>query len=215
MSEHRLLPIAVFISGGGTTLTNLCDRIQSGDLPCEIKLVISSKPHVRGVALAQERGLPCHVVQRKEFASVAEYSAVLFDHCRRAGVELVVLGGFLSLIHIPNDFEHRVMNIHPSLIPAFSGKGFHGGKVHQAVVDRGVKVSGCTVHFADNEYDHGPIILQRTVPVSSHDSADDVARRVFEVECEAYPEAIQLFAEGRIRISDTRVEILDEPSPSA
>ena len=121
-----------------------------------------------------------------------------------------LLGGFLQLVQVPDDFLGRVMNIHPSLIPAFCGKGFYGEYVHEAVLAMGVKVTGCTVHFADNEYDHGPIILQRAVPVLDTDTAEILAARVFQQECEAYPEAIRLFAEGKLRIEGRRVKILKE-----
>jgi phosphoribosylglycinamide formyltransferase-1 len=121
---------------------------------------------------------------------------------------LVCLAGFLQLISIPEDFQGRVMNIHPALIPAFCGKGFYGHHVHEAVLAYGVKITGCTVHFCDNQYDHGPIILQRAVPVLDDDTPDSLAARVFQQECEAYPEAIRLFAEGRLRIEGRRVRIL-------
>jgi folate-dependent phosphoribosylglycinamide formyltransferase PurN len=117
------------------------------------------------------------------------------------------MGGFLKHVLIPADFEHRVMNIHPGLIPAFCGQGFYGHHVHQAVLDYGVKISGCTVHFADNQYDHGPIILQRTVPVLDEDTPDTLAARIFEQECEAYPEAVRLFAEGRLQVVGRRVRV--------
>jgi phosphoribosylglycinamide formyltransferase-1 len=122
-------------------------------------------------------------------------------------VELVVMGGFLKHLLIPTDFSGRVMNIHPSLIPAFCGQGFFGRRVHEAVLEYGARISGCTVHFVDDEYDHGPIIMQRAVPVLDDDSPASLAARVFAHECEAYPEAIQLFAEGRIRVEDRRVSI--------
>ena len=118
------------------------------------------------------------------------------------------MAGFLQLVLIPEDFRNRVFNIHPALIPAFCGKGYYGHRVHEAVLASGAKVSGCTVHFADNEYDHGPIIVQRTVPVLDDDTAETLAQRVFVEECEAYPEAIRLFAEGRLRIEGKRVRIL-------
>jgi folate-dependent phosphoribosylglycinamide formyltransferase PurN len=117
------------------------------------------------------------------------------------------MAGFLQLITIPEDFQHRVMNIHPALIPAFSGKGFYGHHVHEAALAMGVKVSGCTVHFADNQYDHGPIILQRVVPVLDDDTPDTLAARVFEQESEAYPEAIRLFADGRLTVEGRRVRV--------
>jgi len=125
--------------------------------------------------------------------------------CREASVELVVMGGFLKHVRIPPDFEHRVVNIHPALIPAFCGKGFYGLRVHSAVLEYGAKVSGCTVHFADNQYDHGPIILQLTVEVRDDATPETLAHRVFAQECEAYPEAIRLFASGHLRILGRRV----------
>ena len=124
------------------------------------------------------------------------FSETIFDLCRKADVDLVTLAGFLCHLEIPDDFAGRVMNIHPALIPAFCGKGMYGEKVHAAVLERGCKVSGCTVHFADNEYDHGPIILQRAVPVLDDDTPDTLAARVFEQECEAYPEAIRLLGKS-------------------
>ena len=117
------------------------------------------------------------------------------------------MGGWLKLVVIPDDFQNRVMNIHPALIPAFCGKGFYGHRVHEAVLEYGAKISGCTVHFVDNQYDHGPIILQRTVDVLTDDTPDTLAARVFAAECEAYPEALRLFAAGRLRVEDRRVRV--------
>jgi folate-dependent phosphoribosylglycinamide formyltransferase PurN len=147
-------------------------------------------------------------VNRKEAGSREEFSRRIFDLCRQAQADLVCMAGFLQLITIPEDFLGRVMNIHPALIPAFCGQGYYGHHVHEAVLAYGAKITGCTVHFADNEYDHGPIILQRAVPVLDDDTPDTLAGRVFEQECEAYPEAICLFAEGRLKIGDRRVRIL-------
>ena len=121
------------------------------------------------------------------------------------------MAGFLKRVTIPEDFANRVTNIHPGLIPAFCGHGFYGHHVHEAVLDYGAKLSGCTVHFADNQYDHGPVILQRAVPVLDDDTAETLAARVFEAECEAYPEAIQLIAQGRVRVEGRKVRILPEP----
>ncbi|HBL42532.1 MAG TPA: phosphoribosylglycinamide formyltransferase, partial [Planctomycetaceae bacterium] len=154
-------------------------------------------------------GLRCEVVRRRDFQDIGEFSTTIFGLCREVGADLVTLAGYLSLIHIPEDYQHRVMNIHPALIPAFCGHGFYGHKVHEAVVARGVKVSGCTVHFADNEYDHGPIIGQKTVPVSGTDTPDQVAANVFQAECELYPEMIRLFAAGKIKVVERRTIIQD------
>jgi phosphoribosylglycinamide formyltransferase-1 len=199
------IKLAVLLSGGGTTLQNLLDRIADGRLRAQIVRVVSSNVAALGLMRAEAAGVPTTVVERKKCASRAEFSQRIFDVCRGDGAELVCMGGFLQLVELPPDFMGRVMNIHPALIPAFCGKGFHGLHVHQAALEAGVKVSGCTVHFADNEYDHGPIILQRVVPVLDDDTPEALAARVFEQECEAYPEAIRLFAEGRLRIEGRRV----------
>lgn len=194
----------VLISGGGTTMLNFLEKMEAGELPVEIGLVIASRADCRGVERAEAAGLRCEIVSRKDYDSVKPFSDRIFDLCREAKIDLVTFAGFLSLVHIPDDFQHRVMNIHPSLIPAFSGKGFYGHHVHEAVLERGAKVSGCTVHFADNEYDHGPIIVQEAVPVLDDDTPDSLAARVFEAECQAYPEAIRRFATGRLTVEGNR-----------
>jgi phosphoribosylglycinamide formyltransferase-1 len=201
--------LAVLLSGNGTTLQNLLDRISDGRLQARVVLVGSNNPDAGGLARAARAGVPTVVVDRKQCATAEEFSHRLFEHCRRAKADLVCLAGFMQLLVIPGDFLGRVMNIHPALIPAFCGKGFYGARVHQAVLDRGVKWTGCTVHFADNHYDEGPIILQRPVPVRDEDTAETLAARVFEQECEAYPEAIRLFAEGRLQIEGRRVRVLE------
>jgi phosphoribosylglycinamide formyltransferase 1 len=186
------LRLAVLISGGGSTLTNLLDKIDAGELDASVELVIASRP-CDGVARSAARGQACEVVSPKKFPSVAAFSEAIFSRCRAAHVDLVVLGGFLSRIEVPSDFEGRVMNIHPALIPSFCGQGMYGHHVHEAVLARGCKVSGCTVHLVDNEYDHGPILVQKVVPVLEGDDADTLAKRVFAAECEAYPEAIRQY----------------------
>lgn len=199
------LPVAVLISGGGSTLRNLIDKRQSGELTIDIRLVISSRPDAKGLDFAQEANIPTLVANRKSSPSAEAYRDAIFEPCRQAGVELVAMGGFLKHVLIPGDFENRVVNIHPSLIPAFCGKGFYGLKVHTTVLEYGAKISGCTVHFVDNQYDHGPIILQRAVQVCDDDTPESLAARVFQAECDAYPEAIRLIAEGRIEVAGRRV----------
>lgn len=202
---ERPIRLGVLISGGGTTLMNLLARISDGRLAAEIALVVADRPGCAGIEKARKAGLDVVVIPRRDAANLEEFSQAIFERLRAAGVDLVVLGGFLSLVRIPDDFSYRVLNIHPALIPAFCGKGFYGEKVHRAVLERGVKVSGCTVHFADNEYDHGPIILQKCVPVLDDDTPDSLAARVFAAECEAFPEAIELYASGRLEIVGRRV----------
>lgn len=203
---QRPVRLVVLISGGGTTLVNLQKKIETGELRAEIPLVIASRGDCDGIKKAQDRRLVCRVISRKAYATVEAFSEAIFQSCRDVRADLVICGGFLSLIRIPQDYQHRVLNIHPSLIPAFSGPGFHGRKVHEAVLHRGCKVSGCTVHFVDDEYDHGPILIQRTVPVLDGDTPETLADRVFQAECVAYPEAIQQVASGDVEMigSSTR-----------
>jgi phosphoribosylglycinamide formyltransferase-1 len=205
MSPASPIRCAVLLSGGGTTLQNLLDRSAADRLPAKIVLVVSSKTDAFGLERARQAGVPTLVVNRKEAGSLGEFSQRIFAACRDARVDLVCLAGFLQLIKLPDDFVGRVINIHPALVPAFSGKGFYGHHVHEAVLASGAKITGCTVHFVDNEYDHGPIILQRPVPVLDDDTPQSLATRVFAQECEAYPEAIALFAAGRLKVDDRRV----------
>ena len=200
--------LAVLLSGGGRSLQNLLDRIADGRLKAQVALVVSNRNDAGGLERGERAGIPTAVAERKDFSSREEFSRHIFDLCTAAKVDLVCLAGFLQLLHIPDDYLGRVLNIHPSLIPAFCGKGFYGHHVHEAALAYGVKVSGCTVHFADNVYDHGPIVLQRVVPVLDEDTPDILAARIFEQECEAYPEAIQLFAEGRLRVTGRRTRIV-------
>jgi phosphoribosylglycinamide formyltransferase 1 len=199
--------IAVLISGGGTTLRNLIERIRTGRLRVQIALVVASCLDARGLQYAADAGIPTCVFQWKDYASQDAYSEAIFAACRQSKVELVVMGGFLKRLTIPGDFANRIVNIHPALIPSFCGQGFYGHRVHEAVLEYGAKLSGCTVHFADNQYDHGPVILQRAVPVLDSDTPDTLAARVFEAECEAYPEAIQLIADGRVKLEGRRVRV--------
>lgn len=205
----RPIRLGVLISGGGTTLNNFLTQIAAGRLNAEVACVIASRPDCGGVLKAQAADVPCHIVQRSDHADVAEFSRAIFDHARTARVDLVTLAGYLNRIEIPADFAERVMNIHPALIPSFCGRGMYGRHVHEAVLERGCKVSGCTVHFADNEYDHGPIILQQYVPVLDDDTPDSLAARVFAAECEAYPEAIRRFADGRLQVTGRQVHLVN------
>lgn len=203
----ELLPIAVLISGGGTTLRNLMALREQGELPVDFKLVISSNPSARGLAYAAEANVPALVVEKKKGLSDEAYSRAIFDPVRASGAKLVVMGGFLKHVAIPPDFANRVVNIHPGLIPAFCGQGMYGHFVHEAVLAYGAKVSGCTVHFVDNQYDHGAIILQRVVPVLDDDTPESLAARVFAAECEALPAALRLIAAGRVRVEGRIVRI--------
>jgi phosphoribosylglycinamide formyltransferase-1 len=211
MPESRL-KIAVLISGSGRTLKNFIDLAVEDQLPVEIKLVVSSSPTAGGLKFAEEAGVPTRVVRREEFAKGAAgdeaFGNAIFAACRDADVDYVAMAGFMKLAPVPTDFAGRVVNIHPALIPAFCGAGMYGDRVHKAVLDAGVKVTGCTVHFVDNVYDHGPIIWQQPVPVFEDDTPDTLGKRVFEAEKEAYPHVLRLLAAGRIKLDGNRVTML-------
>jgi phosphoribosylglycinamide formyltransferase-1 len=184
------------ISGGGTTLQNFIDRIGDGTLNASIVAVVSSSAKAYGLVRAESAGLPTFVFARREWPTA---SNEVFAVMRRSNVDLVACAGFLKRLSIPPDFINRVVNIHPSLIPQFCGAGYYGSRVHEAVLASGVRETGCTVHLVDDEYDHGQILLRRVVPVSPDDTAESIARRVFEAECVAYPAAIKAW---RLRFGD-------------
>jgi len=205
--QGRRLRLAVLISGGGTTLVNLDKEIKAGRLNAEIAVVVSSRSTVKGIARAREIGLEPVIIRRKDFDDVETFSARLVEVLDSARIDLVIQAGWLCLWRIPPQYEWKVMNIHPALLPSFGGQGMWGHHVHEAVLKAGCKVSGCTVHFANNEYDAGPIIIQRTCEVGEDDTPDTLAARVFREECIAYPEAIRLFAQGRLAVEGQRVRI--------
>ncbi|MDH4203580.1 MAG: phosphoribosylglycinamide formyltransferase [Phycisphaerae bacterium] len=210
--ESKKLRIGILLSGSGRTMTNIQKEIEDGCLNAEIVAVVGSLSNVRGVQLAKGMGLEPVIIRKKDNPDIEQFSAKIAKVLDDAKVDLVVQAGWMCLWHIPANYENRVMNIHPALLPAFGGKGMYGHHVHEAVVETGCKVSGCTVHFCTNEYDAGPIILQRTCEVKGDDDADTLADRVFEQECLAYPEAIQLFAEGRLKVQDGIVKITSKCS---
>jgi len=205
--DKRKLRLGILISGSGRTMINILDAIGRGELDAEIAVVISSLSAVAGVGKARHAGLPLEIIRKKDCADLDTFSRRLEETLGAARVDLVVQGGWMCLWKIPPQYENRVMNIHPALLPCFGGKGMWGHHVHEAVLAAGCKVSGCTVHFCTNEYDQGPIIVQRTCPVRDDDTPDTLADRVFEQECLAYPEAIRLFAAGRLQVEGSRVKI--------
>ena len=201
--------LAVLVSGSGTTLQNLIDQIASAKLDAVINIVIASRTGLQALERAATAKLANFVVNRSGFESVGEFSKAVFGLIDDSGIDLVCLAGWLSLLEIPEKFAGKVMNIHPALLPSFGGKGMYGAKVHQAVLDFGCKLSGCTVHFVDGGFDTGPIILQQSCSVADDDTAETLAAKVFELEKVAYPEAIQLFAAGRLVINGRRVQMTD------
>ena len=187
--------LAVLLSGGGRTLQNFIDEIGAGRLDARVQAVVSSNPDAGGVEKARAAGIPAHVVDRREFGDDESFSQQITSRLSRYEIDIVVLAGFLRRYLFPERYKGRVLNIHPALLPKFGGPGMYGHRVHEAVLAAGETESGCTVHIADLEYDHGPVVLQKRVPVLPDDTPDTLAERVFQAECEAYPEAVQILAE--------------------
>lgn len=202
------LKVAVLLSGNGSTLQNILDRIAAGELDVKVVCVVGSRADAYGLERARKSGIPAIAVPRKDYANAQVFGDAVWSEVRKHEPGLVVLAGFMSLLPIPPDFRGKIMNVHPALIPAFSGKGMYGHHVHEAVLAYGAKLTGVTVHFVDEVYDRGPVILQSPVPVLEDDTADTLAARVQAEERALYPKAIQLFAEGRLRIEERRVRIL-------
>ena len=206
--------IAVLVSGGGTNLQALIDAEKRGELgDGKITLVIASKPGVYALERAANAGIEGKVLARKEYGSIAEYSKALADTMTEAGIDLVVLAGFLTIIdeQVYQAFPDKILNVHPALIPSFCGKGFYGLYVHEAALEKGVKVSGATVHIVTPECDAGPIVLQKAVDVLADDTPETLQRRIMEqAEWKILPEAVKLFCDGRIKVENNRVIIKGE-----
>lgn len=202
------LQVAVLLSGTGRSLENLLEWRGRGELDIDIPVVISSRANVRGVEVARSAGIETHVVRRRDAPAPSELSAVVKEIVEPHNVGLLALAGYLLQLDLLPQWRDRIMNIHPSLLPLFGGRGMYGERVHQAVLDAGMKVSGCTVHIVNEEYDSGPIVTQRCVPVLNGDTPATLGNRVFEAECQSYPEAIALYAAGRIRVEGNRARII-------
>jgi len=200
--------LAVLISGSGRTLQNFIDLHDAGKLDARVSVVISSRKDAYGLERAREHNIAAVCIPSREYKNFEIMSTVIATELEEHEVDLIAMAGFMCLFKIPKAFHGRIMNIHPALIPAFCGKGLYGHFVHEAIIKRGCKLTGVTVHFADDVYDRGPIILQLPVPVLDDDTPDTLAARTFEKECEAYPWAIQLYAENRLIIQGNRVRIL-------
>ena len=208
-TNTKPLRLGVLISGGGTTLINILEYIEQGRLNAKVALVISSRSTVTGVERAKNAGLNVKIIRKKDHPDIDEFSKHIEDELANANIDLVIQAGWLCLWKIPDRYENRVMNIHPALLPSFGGQGMWGHHVHEAVIKAGCKLSGCTVHFCTNQYDKGPIIVQRSCEVKDDDTPDTLAARVFEQECIAYPQAINLFAEGKMAVENVRARNTD------
>ncbi|MDD4569926.1 MAG: phosphoribosylglycinamide formyltransferase [Tepidanaerobacteraceae bacterium] len=209
MSKLRL---GVLVSGGGSNLQSIIDNVESGYLPVEIAIVISSKDGVYALERAKRHNIPSTVVIPRNYKSREDYEDELIKILNSYNVGLVILAGYIKVLslHFVRSFPNRIMNIHPALIPSFCGEGYYGSKVHKAVMDYGAKITGVTVHFVDEGADTGPIILQRAVPVKDDDTPETLAARVLEQEHKIYPDAIKLYAEDRLKIYGRKVKIFSK-----
>ena len=201
------LRIAVLLSGSGSTLQNILDHIERGVLDAEVVCVAASRRDAYGLVRAEKHGIPARPFPRKDYDDLAAFNTDIWAYIREHNVELVVLAGFMSLLEIPKDYVHKIINVHPALIPAFCGKGMYGHHVHEAVLAYGAKLTGVTVHFVDEHYDNGPIIMQAAVPVQENDTPESLAERVMAKERELYPKAIQYIAENRVQVDGRIVRI--------
>ena len=206
--------IAVLVSGGGTNLQALIDAEGRGELGAgKITLVIASKPGVYALERAKNAGIDAVVLSRRDYASIADYSKALADKMTAEGIDLVVLAGFLTIIdeQVYERFPNRILNVHPALIPSFCGKGFYGLHVHEAALEKGVRVSGATVHIVTPECDAGPIVLQKAVEVCQDDTPETLQKRIMEeAEWKILPQAVRLFCEGKIEVKENKVYIKGE-----
>ncbi len=202
--------IAVLCSGGGTNLQALIDAVEAGRIDGEIVLVLSNASKAYALERARKHGIPAQFVSKKQAGSDAAFNDVILSKLREAGAQLVVLAGYLPIVgeQVVRAFEHRIINIHPALIPAFCGAGMYGHHVHEAVLAYGAKISGATTHFVDEQVDHGGIILQRSVPVLEGDTPDTLAARVLTVEHEILPESVRLYCAGKLGVDGRHVHVL-------
>jgi len=206
-----MLRIAVLVSGGGTNLQAILDAVEGGQIKdARVELVISNKSNAYALTRAEKAGIATEVIKRNSYASGSEFDKALSSVIQNAKIDLVLLAGFMAILG-PEFFTHlenRVMNVHPALIPAFSGPGYYGLKVHEAVLETGCKVTGASVHFVTPEVDAGPLILQKSVEVHQDDDAETLQRRVMEeAEWIIYPQAVSLFAQGRLSVHGHQVKI--------
>jgi phosphoribosylglycinamide formyltransferase-1 len=207
---HKKVDIGVLVSGSGSNLQSLINHIESGKLDAEIKIVVSNNPDAYALERCRNHHIPFSVIEHRQYASREEFDRRLIDALNSVGTELVVMAGFMRILSSEffKAFPLRIMNIHPALLPAFPGT-----HVQKKALDYGVKFSGCTVHFAEEGVDTGPIIIQAAVPVYDDDSDETLAERILREEHRIYPQAIQFYAEGRLKIDGRRVLIIDNPGP--
>jgi len=204
--------LAVLASGRGSNFQAIIEKITSGYIPASIALLITNNPDAGAIDIAKVHNIPWQVIVPKDFPDSKSFNDQILKMLIAAKVDYLILAGYLKLIgdQIIDKYENRIINIHPALLPSFGGKGMYGHHVHQAIYNRGVKVSGVTVHLVNKEYDAGPIVLQRCVPIATAKSPDEIAQRVLKIEHELYSQAIKFMVEDRLIINGSRVTIKGE-----
>ncbi|NFA42204.1 UNVERIFIED_ORG: phosphoribosylglycinamide formyltransferase [Clostridium botulinum] len=203
-----MFKIAVLVSGGGTDLQSIIDSVENKEIECSIEMVIGSKEGIYALERAKNHNIPTYVVSKKEYK---DKSSDKILHLTKGKVDLIVLAGYLAILdgEILKEFNNKIINIHPSLIPAFCGSGMYGLKVHEAVIKSGVKFSGCTVHYVNSEVDGGAILLQDIVPVYFEDDAKSIQKRILEKEHILLPKAIKLISEGKVEIVNGKTKVIE------
>ncbi|MCT4604710.1 MAG: phosphoribosylglycinamide formyltransferase [Marinisporobacter sp.] len=199
--------IAVLVSGGGTNLQSIIDHIEAGNINGKIKVIISSKQDAYALKRAEKHGIEGMYIGKENFPNLKERNSRILETLEEKEIDLIILAGYMRILdeNMVGKYKNRIINIHPSLIPSFCGKGFYGKKVHEAVLKYGVKLTGATVHFVDKGTDTGPVILQKSVEVKDHDTVEDIAKRVLGIEHEILPLAVKLFCEGKLKVVGRRV----------
>lgn len=203
--------IAVFVSGGGSNFKAIHHQIQKREIPGEIVLVISNNPNCGAIQFAEENSLPVLIINETRYPNPHTLNELLIDTCLKAEINLICLAGYMKMLPpaFVKQYENKILNIHPGLLPEFGGKGFFGMRVHEAVINSGKRESGATVHFVDEIYDHGPIILQKKVEVLETDTAESLAARILKLEHELFPEVVKAFCENKIIMENNIPKILE------
>ncbi|MBN1893054.1 phosphoribosylglycinamide formyltransferase [bacterium] len=208
-APSRNLNLGIFASGRGSNFQAILDAIRRRELDARVRLLVTNNPEAGAVGIARSCGAALSVLRKGDFGKEDEFAQAMLETLRLNEVDFIALAGYLKMIPVQviTAYRHRILNIHPALLPAFGGKGMYGHHVHEAVLAAGCKVSGATVHMVDEIYDHGPIVAQRCVPVLEGDTPDSLAARILETEHEIYPAALQLFAQGRVAVRDGRAVV--------
>ena len=203
--------IAVFVSGGGSNFKSIHHQIIQGNILGKIVMVFSNNPNCGAIKFAEENSIPIFIINAARYPNTHTRDEFLLEACLKAEIDLICLAGFMKMLpqNIVKQYEYRILNIHPGLLPEFGGKGFYGTRVHEAVINMGKRESGATVHFVDEIYDHGPIILQKKVEVMETDTPESLAARVLKLEHELFPKVVKAFCENKIIMENNKPKILE------